>query len=493
MASPTPLFLIFFLVLATYPNKSIEESSNGQGFMAMEISERGLEFLKDLLISKAISSTIPLKLPKLEKSAKFPFLGNVRMVLTDIIIYEVDVLSSIVKPGDTGVAVVASGITCNLSMNWYYQYDTWLLPVEISDKGNASVQVEGMEVGLTLGLKNQNGSLKLSVMECGCNVKDIKINVKGGASWFYQGFFDAFADRIASAVESTITTKLGDGIVKLDAYLQSLPKEIPVDDVSALNVTFLNDPSLTSNSIQFDINGLFMARENQSTSTNYYLNSQSSVLCSDPHRMLGIELDEAVFNSACTLYYDAKFMQWIVDKIPDQSLLNTARWRFIVPKLYKRYPNHDMNLNISLSSPPIIRVSDQNIDATVTAVLIINVLEADQAIPVACISFAVSGSASVRLSGNNLAGNMKLDEFSMSQNWSEIGNLPLFVIQPVMWTAIETVFLPYVNARLAQGIPLPIVHGFTLQNAETSTTSSKITVCGDVEYKDELNQIVLLN
>ncbi|CAN1285091.1 Putative BPI/LBP family protein At1g04970 [Linum perenne] len=109
--------------------------------MAMEISERGLEFLKDLLISKAISSTIPLKLPKLEKSAKFPFLGNVRMVLTDIIIYEVDVLSSIVKPGDTGVAVVASGITCNLSMNWYYQYDTWLLPVEISDKGNASVQV----------------------------------------------------------------------------------------------------------------------------------------------------------------------------------------------------------------------------------------------------------------------------------------------------------------------------------------------------------------
>ncbi|CAN1167812.1 Putative BPI/LBP family protein At1g04970 [Linum perenne] len=350
-----------------------------------------------------------------------------------------------------------------------------------------------MEVGLTLGLKNQNGSLKLSVMECGCNVKDIKINVKGGASWFYQGFFDAFADRIASAVESTITTKLGDGIVKLDAYLQSLPKEIPVDDVSALNVTFLNDPSLTSNSIQFDINGLFMARENQSTSTNYYLNSQSSVLCSDPHRMLGIELDEAVFNSACTLYYDAKFMQWIVDKIPDQSLLNTARWRFIVPKLYKRYPNHDMNLNISLSSPPIIRVSDQNIDATVTAVLIINVLEADQAIPVACISFAVSGSASVRLSGNNLAGNMKLDEFSMSQNWSEIGNLPLFVIQPVMWTAIETVFLPYVNARLAQGIPLPIVHGFTLQNAETSTTSSKITVCGDVEYKDELNQIVLLN
>ncbi|CAI0432175.1 unnamed protein product [Linum tenue] len=491
MASPTPLFFLFFLITtASFPKssrtQSISETSNGEGFMAMELSERGLEFLKDLLINKAIASTIPLKLPRLEKSAKFPFLGNVQMTLTGITIDEIDVLSSYVKPGDTGVAIIASGMTCNLSMNWYYKYSSWLLPVEISDKGNASVQVEGMEVGLTLGLKNQNGSLKLSAMECGCIVRGIKINVDGGASWLYQGMIDAFAGRITSAVESTITKNLKDGIDKLDAFLQSLPKEIPVDNIASLNVTFLSDPLLTSNSIQFDINGLFMARQNtSSTSMEYFRNSQSSVLCSDPSKMLGIELDEAVFNSACALYYNAKFMQWIVDKIPDQALLNTAGWRFIAPKLYKKYPNDDMNLNISLSSPPVISVSEQKIDATVNAALIINVLEANQAIPVACVSFEVSGSASVRISGNNLAGSMKLDGFTMIQNWSDVGNLPLFVIQPVMWTAIETVFLPYVNAHLAQGIPLPIVHGFALQNAETVTTSSKITVCGDVAYRDD--------
>lgn len=79
-------------------------------------------------------------------------------------------------------------------------------------------------------------------------------------------------------------------------------------------------------------------------------------------------------------------MQWIVDKIPDQSLLNTAGWRFIVPQLYKKYPNDDMNMNLSLSSPPILRISEHNLDATVYADLIIDVLEADQVIPVACIS-----------------------------------------------------------------------------------------------------------
>lgn len=79
-------------------------------------------------------------------------------------------------------------------------------------------------------------------------------------------------------------------------------------------------------------------------------------------------------------------MQWIVDKIPDKSLLNTAGWRFIIPQLYKKYPNHDMNMNITLSSPPVIRISQNNIDATVYADLIIDVLEADKVIPVACIS-----------------------------------------------------------------------------------------------------------
>lgn len=79
-------------------------------------------------------------------------------------------------------------------------------------------------------------------------------------------------------------------------------------------------------------------------------------------------------------------MQWTVDKIPDQSFLNTAGYRFIIPQLYKKYPNHDMNLNISLSSPPVIKISEHDISAIIYADLIIDVLEENDVIPVACIS-----------------------------------------------------------------------------------------------------------
>ncbi|RVW13344.1 putative BPI/LBP family protein [Vitis vinifera] len=103
----------------------------------------------------------------------------------------------------------------------------------------------------------------------------------------------------------------------------------------------------------------------------------------------------------------------------------------------------------------------------------------------------IHASGSVKIAGNNLAGSVKLNDFTMSLKWSKIGNLRMFLIQPVIWTLIETVFLPYVNVHLGKGFPLPIIHGFTLQNAEIICSYSKITVCSNVAYEDpqNLNQL----
>lgn len=414
------------------------------------------------------------------------------MVISNVTIYKIDVLASYVKLGNSGIAIVASGTTCNLTMNWHYSYSSWLVPIEISDGGRASVEVEGMEVGLTLGLENHEGTLKLSLLESGCYVKEITIKLDGGASWLYQGMINAFEEQIGSAVESAITSKLKDGILKLDSFLQSLPKEIPVDDNASLNVSFVENPQLSSSSIEFDINGLFTdGKTVQPVSNHYRQVFQPSVFCIDQSKMLGISLDEAVFNSASALYYDAEFMEWIVDKVPDQALLNTAGWRFIIPQLYKKYPNDDMNLNISLSSPPVIRISEHNIGATVYADVIIDVVEGSQVISVACISLVIRGTGSVKIMGNNLGGSVKLDDLAMSLKWSKIGNLRMYLIQPVMWTLVQTVGIPYANSYLGKGFPLPIIHGFTLQNAEIIFSSSKVTVCSNVSYSesDNLNQV----
>ncbi|KAG9159829.1 hypothetical protein Leryth_007830 [Lithospermum erythrorhizon] len=337
-----------------------------------------------------------------------------------------------------------------------------------------------MEVGLTVNLKNQDGSLRLSLLEYGCYVQNIDIKLEGGASWLYQGLIDAFDDKITSAIEDAVSNNLRDLVMKLDSVLQSLPKEVAVTEIADVNVTFVNEPVLTNTSLGLEVDGLFSLEGSDVLSEFRNLIPQASIPPKLAEKMVNIAVEEKVLESAALVYYEADKLHWIIDEVPDKSLLNTAGWRFIVPRLYKDYPNDDMNLDVSISSPPIIKILEQQIDVTVPSDVIIDVLHAGEVIQVACLSMVVSASASAEVSGDILYGSVKLRDFTMDLNWSKIGSLHMFLIQPVMSTMLRTVVVPYVNSKLGKGIVLPTFHGYKLENAEIIYTDSWIVMSSDV-------------
>ncbi|CAL5341657.1 unnamed protein product [Camellia sinensis] len=523
MAHNISFLVLFLLLIPSYTHVQSTE----EGFISIDVFSKGIDFAKDLLINSAISSMTPLEVPQIEKPVKIPVVGTVHITLSNIVLYQLEVPNSTVKSGDTGITIVASGAKAYLNMNWSYHYGTWL---EIKDKGVAAVEVKGMEIGLTLGLKNQQGTLELSLLQYGCHVEDISIKMEGGASWLYQGrIVDAFDKKIRSQIEDAISEKIEDGIIELDSSLQSLPKEVAVDKISALNVTFVNDLVFSNSFIGLEIDGLFTARDEIKASNHYSRNSLASVPCEGPAKMVGISIHENVLNSASLVYFNADVMHWIVDEIPDQFLLNTAEWRHILPQLYNQYPNDEMNVNISITSPPIIKVTQQNIDAEIYSDLTIDVLDGGKVIPVACISVNADRSATrngngnmvINLSGypeisrNNLAGSVKLNDLTLSLKWSTIGSLHIHLLQcheyaglgslndkpqnwlqglgpfaldcslskhtlPAIEAVLKTVLVPYVNLLLWKGVPLPDLLGYTLHNAKFSYIDSRIIVCSDI-------------
>ncbi|KAL2247662.1 putative BPI/LBP family protein At1g04970 [Sesamum indicum] len=481
--------IFHFLILLLFAFSCDRVQSREEGHITAEISNEGLDFLKDLLIEKAESSLVPLELPKIEKSVKIPVVGSVQMVLSNIVIERIHVTSSTVKTGDSGIVIDVSGATANLTMKWKYSYSTWLVPIAVSDKGNATVQVEGLEVGLSLSLKMLNGSLKLSLLECECNVNDISIKLDGGASWLYQGLIDAFEGKIGSAVENAVSKKIKEAIIKLDSVLQSLPKEVPVTNIAELNVTFVDDPEFSESSLDLEVNGLFTAKHEAALSRHYHRLLQASFSCKEADKMVKFSLQENVIKSASSVYFEANKMHWIVDKVPDQSLLNTAGWRFIIPQLYKMYPNHDMNLNLSVSSPPILNVEKQQIKAKIPLDVVIDVLDVEEVIPVACISTVISASVSPGIKGNALTGYVKLNDISMSLKWSKIGDLHMNLVQMLMSTTLRTVVLPYVNLKLSEGFQIPVFHGYGLQDAHILCTESWIVICSDVAPVKQFNLV----
>lgn len=139
--SMSPFALLLLIAsLASHP-QARTSSPTTQSFISLLVSQQGLDFAKEILVSEAVSSLTSLHLPQIQKTLKIPFLGNIQMVLSNVSIYGVDVPSSHIVVGDVGFSIVASGISCNVSLNWSYDYYTWLVPYSISDHGEAYVQV----------------------------------------------------------------------------------------------------------------------------------------------------------------------------------------------------------------------------------------------------------------------------------------------------------------------------------------------------------------
>jgi hypothetical protein len=117
-------------------------------------------------------------------------------------------------------------------------------------------------------------------------------------------FIDGFSNHIRSSVENAITNKITEGASKLDLFLESIPKEIYVDKVATVNVTFVNDPLFKSSSVQFDIDGLFIPSDKTALSKPMHFgDTKYAQPLGSSSNMLWISLDEEVFNSVSALYF----------------------------------------------------------------------------------------------------------------------------------------------------------------------------------------------
>ncbi|WCJ33008.1 lipid-binding serum glycoprotein family protein [Euphorbia peplus] len=473
MANHHFLLLLLSTLVVLIPAGSHEESH-----ISVVLNNNGIELAKDLLIKKAVSSILPLHISDIERYVKIKFIGRVHVLLSNITLYNLHVPSSSVQTAHKGISVIASGATADLTMNWKYDYKNWV--VEISDRGDASLQVNDMEIWGSVNLNEEDGSLKLSMLDRGCRLKDISIKMDGGASWLYQVLVDAFEGPIGTAIQKAISNKIEKGVQKLDSRLQSLPKRVPIDHVSAMNVAFMDDPLFTNSSVKLDIDGLFAALDNVLVPNYYYYNtvmqaSDNTLIC--PSKMIGVLLHEDVFNSASLVYFNAGHMHWTVDRFPNQSLLNTATWRFLYPQLYKQYPNDDMSLKISLTSPPVVKITKE-IDATIYLDVTVNVLDANEVIPVVSVSLVISTSGSPGILRNKLAGFVKLKHLKVSRKWSNIGGMHL--LEPIALAVVETEIIPYLNYRLVKGFYIPVLSGFVLKNPEIHYAASKMMICSNV-------------
>lgn len=219
---------------------------------------------------------------------------------------------------------------------------------------------------------------------------------------------DAFQKMIISTVEKTVSTKIVEKMKKLDSFLQSLPKQRKIDDSAAVNLTFTGNPVLGNSSVEVDINGLFMPKGDDIKVAG---SRSSSFFGGVNKRMVTISVEEGVFNSATLVYFNvssqilirvwwnktickliglvliqAKVMHLVMEETKNGSILSTSDWKLILPELYKHYPDNKMVLNMSVTSPPAVKITENGIDATIQLDIAFDVQDSGENLSVARLS-----------------------------------------------------------------------------------------------------------
>ncbi|KAL2613523.1 hypothetical protein R1flu_025215 [Riccia fluitans] len=448
------------------PGKARADAAGSAGILGT-LSQEGLVYVKDVLINEILAAATPLDIPDIVARVNSP-IGRVDTTVTQIVLSGVQVKYSKIELGDTGITIYAAGIKASILMDWRYQYTATYVPFPVTDAGTAEVEVTGMQAGVTFSMNEINGTLSLNVEECGTYVEDLNISLHGGASWLYNWFVLAFYDRIRSSVEGQITAQMKIGVEHLDKWLLELPRRVPIDDTSAIDVTVVDNPLMSPTFLSVGAKGEFVALKSPKPFPDPDTELTAGLFCDQSVKMLTIALSDYVLNSAGSVYYDSGLLQWDVDELPGKKYLNTASWKYIIPQLYKKYPNEDMVLNFAAAEPPQVNLSKDGISAVSSVDMTIKVKDAatSEQTAVACISLSVSMDAVASLDEGNISAQATLNDLTVALKWSNVGNFPVLLVQATVKTIVKDVVLPLLNLNLRRGFPVPVVAGVTLQNSD---------------------------
>jgi lipopolysaccharide-binding protein len=208
-----------------------------------------------------------------------------------------------------------------------------------------------------------------------------------------------------------------------------LPRILPIDDTSAIDVTVVDDPFVGPTFLSVAAKGEFVSLKKSTVPPQPDHSLSPGIFCKDSAKMVTIALCDYVINSAAEVYYEAGALDWFVDKLPQQSLLNTAFWKWVIPQLYKKYPNEDMALDFSVSGAPQVDFTEDGANALAAADLTILVKTDNGSVPVACLSMTLSMDAIAGLVGNNITAEVTLKDLNLQLKWSDIGKFPVKLLQ----------------------------------------------------------------
>ncbi|XP_012610772.1 bactericidal permeability-increasing protein isoform X2 [Microcebus murinus] len=449
------------------------------------ISQKGLDYACQEGTAVLQKDLEKIKIPNYSRKFKIKVLGkgNYSFYSMNVRGFQLPSRQVILVP-DVGLKLFIGNASVKISGKWKAQKSF------IKTSGNFDLTVEGVSIsaGVRVGSDPASGKATVTCSGCSSHISSVGVHIAGSRlGWLIRLFRKQIESSIRNNIQDKICKVVANSVSsKLQPFFQNLPVMAKIDAVAGIDYRLVAPPTATSEYLDGHLKGEFFSWADPMPPP---FAPPALEFPAIHDRMVYLGLSEYFFNTAGLVYYEAGALQLTLtdDMIPEKSSfrLTTRFFGTFLPQVAQMFPDMNMQLDVSVSTPPHLSMQSSGLVLT-------PYLEAETFAILPNSSLAslfllgLSTNASVRVGAmaSRLVGELELDRLLLELKHSNIGPFPVALLQAIMDYAVPTLVLPRVNQKLQRGFPLPVPSHFQLYNPVLRSHQGVLLFGADVRHAE---------
>ncbi|XP_042321898.1 phospholipid transfer protein isoform X2 [Sceloporus undulatus] len=354
------------------------------------------------------------------------------------------------------------------------------------DIGSINTSAEGVQIHTALELsKDSSGRLKISNSSCSASIARMHAGFSGTLRKVYQFLATFITTGMRFLLNQQICPVLNHaGLVLLNSVLDTVPVRNPVDEHIGIDYSLLDDPMVTSDTMDLSFKG-----------DNVTLpNVAPEPLVKETERMVYLAVSEYFFDSALFAYYHAGVLNMEIAgaEVPkDLEVLLRASFFGSIVMLNPSVMDAPLLLRLQATAPPHCSIKSSGMSISVTALFDIFLAPADQPlVQLSSMTMEARMSAKVALRQKALQVQLDLRRFRIYSNQSALESLALIPLQTPLKTLLQLTIMPLINEKTKKGVQIPLPEGMDFMKEVVTNHMGYLTIGADLHFSKGLREVI---
>ncbi|KAF3690355.1 Phospholipid transfer protein Lipid transfer protein II Precursor [Channa argus] len=449
----------------------------------IRITDRGLEMLKfetQKFVEEELSN---ITMPEMKGQE-----GRFQYTITDVKIRELNLTHADLQfIPEVGLLFDVQNSSISLS------FDRQILYWFFFDTGNINASAEGVNINTVLNLiRDDEGRLKINNITCDARIAKMRAKFSGTLGRVYDFLGRFLTTGMRFLLNKQICPALKHAaLVHVNSMLETIPVRSEVNDYIGIDYSLVDDPVVTSRSLDMHFRGMFYSLSHQNhTLVNYAVDP----VIREYDRMVYLALSEFFFDSGLFSYYTAGIfeMHIVNEKMPkDLEMLLRTTYFGAIMMLNPALVDAPLSLHIAVKSPPKTTIKTSGATVAMTAIVKVLVLPSGQPpVQLSSMTMETKFNAKVSMKGKRLAVQTDLRRFKIFSNQSALESLALIPLQAPLKTMLQMSVVPLINNWTKQGVRIPLADGMDFIEEVVEYHNGFIVIGANLHFSKGLREMI---